>query len=82
MPAKCEQKEITLLLQVIKSCHPYHGVASYISLAALSSCYAFEIAASLISLLRLFREKARLLRLFACKRAHDGSTSLPPFRGN
>ena len=25
-----------------------HGVASFISLAALSSCFAFEIAASLI----------------------------------
>ena len=58
-----------------------HGVASFISLAALSSCFAFEIAASLIPLLRLLREKARLLRLLACKRARDGSAALPPFRG-
>ena len=36
-----------------------HGVASFISLAALSSCFAFEIAASLIPLLRLFPTKLR-----------------------
>ena len=33
----------------------------------------------LMPLLLLFRKKARLARLFACKRAHDGSQSLPPF---
>ena len=27
----------------------------------------------------LFRKKARSARLFACKRAHNGSQSLPPF---
>ena len=27
----------------------------------------------------LFREKARSARLFACKRAHNGALSLPPF---
>ena len=27
----------------------------------------------------LIRKKARLARLFACKRAHDGSLALPPF---
>ncbi len=27
----------------------------------------------------LFRNKARSARLFACKRAYDGSLSLPPF---
>ncbi len=36
----------------------HHGVASYVSLAALSSCFAFEIAASLIPLLRLFPKNA------------------------
>ncbi len=30
-------------------------------------------------LLLLFRKKARSARLFACKRAHNGSQSLPPF---
>ena len=66
-----------------QKCRHFWGplFASCISLAALSLCFAFEIAASLIPLLRLFREKARLFRLFACKRAHDGSTALPPFRG-
>ncbi len=32
-------------------------------------------------LLLLFRKKARLLRLFACKRAHDASAALPTFCG-
>ena len=32
-----------------------------------------------MSLLLLFRKKARSARLFACKRAHNGSQSLPPF---
>jgi len=29
----------------------------------------------------LLPKKARLVRLFACERAHNGSLSLPPFRG-
>ena len=33
-------------------------------------------------LLFLYRKKARSARLFACKRAHDGSLSLPPFCEN
>ena len=35
-----------------KSCHLDHGVASFVSLAALFSCFAFKIAASLAPLLR------------------------------
>ena len=38
-------------------------------------------ASPLAPLLRLLREKARLFRLLACKRARDGFTALPPFRG-
>ncbi len=34
---------------------------------------------ALMPLLLLFRKKSRSARLFACKRAHDGSRSLPAF---
>ena len=33
-------------------------------------------------LLRLFRKRSRLLRLLACKRAHDAFAALPPFCGH
>ena len=43
--------------------------------------FSFKNQSALMPLLLLFRKKARLLRLFACKRAHDASAALPIFCG-
>ena len=54
----------------------HHVRASYISLALI---FLYKNQSSLISLLFLFRKKARSAYLFECIRTHDGSLSLPPF---
>ena len=43
--------------------------------------FLFKNQSALMPLLLLFRKKSRLLRLFACKRAHDASAALPIFCG-
>ena len=45
----------------------------------LRSDFSFKKNQSHAPSFLLFRKKARSARLFACKRAHNGSLSLPPF---
>ena len=57
-----------------KSCHSDHVGAKFALLR-----FSFAEKHPPASLLLLFRKKARLARLFTCKRTHYGSLSLPPF---
>ena len=67
----------SLWLGLSISSHPSHVVADFVSFAATF----FKSHRLTHAVAPPPRKKARLLRLFACKRAHNASAALPPFCG-
>ena len=57
-----------------KSCHPHPSERTL-----LRSDFCLHKNRSHAPSFLLFREKSRSVRLFVCKRTHDGSLSLPTF---